>query len=81
MRAGEAADLLILTALGLIGLLMRHADVPVAPAIVGLILFPLFEQQLRRDQRTDRADAKVVAVLPGRHGKVHGFVLSDGTVF
>ncbi len=26
------------------------------------------------------ADAKVVALLPGRHGKVHGFVLSDGTV-
>lgn len=26
------------------------------------------------------ADAKIVTLLPGRHGKVHGFVLSDGTV-
>ena len=45
---GTIADLLVLTALGLIGLLMRQADVPVAPAIVGLILAPLAEQQLRR---------------------------------
>ncbi|HEY0002814.1 MAG TPA: tripartite tricarboxylate transporter permease [Actinoplanes sp.] len=45
---GTIADLLILTGLGLVGLLMRQADVPAAPAVVGLILAPLAEQQLRR---------------------------------
>ncbi|XVV09740.1 tripartite tricarboxylate transporter permease [Actinoplanes sp. CA-131856] len=45
---GTVADLLVLTVLGLLGLLMRQAGVPVAPAIVGLILAPLAEQQLRR---------------------------------
>ncbi|MEV4351111.1 tripartite tricarboxylate transporter permease [Actinoplanes sp. NPDC049596] len=45
---GTIADLLVLTVLGLLGLLMRQAGVPVAPAIVGLILAPLAEQQLRR---------------------------------
>ena len=39
---------LVLTVLGLLGLLMREAGVPVAPAVVGLILAPLAEQQLRR---------------------------------
>jgi len=45
---GTIADLLVLTVLGLVGLLMRQAGVPVAPAVVGLILAPLAEQQLRR---------------------------------
>ncbi|GAB7044302.1 MULTISPECIES: tripartite tricarboxylate transporter permease [Catenuloplanes] len=45
---GTTTDLLILIGLGLIGLLMRRADVPAAPAVVGLILAPLAEQQLRR---------------------------------
>ncbi|MDR7277798.1 tripartite tricarboxylate transporter permease [Catenuloplanes atrovinosus] len=45
---GTTTDLLILVALGLVGLLMRRAGVPAAPAVVGLILAPLAEQQLRR---------------------------------
>ncbi|GAB7046982.1 hypothetical protein JCM9534A_21080 [Catenuloplanes indicus JCM 9534] len=45
---GTTTDLLILVGLGLIGLLMRRADVPAAPAVVGLILAPPAEQQLRR---------------------------------
>jgi putative tricarboxylic transport membrane protein len=45
---GTTTDLLILIGLGLIGLLMRRAGVPAAPAVVGLILGPLAEQQLRR---------------------------------
>ena len=45
---GGLADLLVLYVIGLLGVLMRMADVPVAPAIVGLILGPMFEIQLSR---------------------------------
>ena len=45
---GTTVDLLMLCGLGLLGLLMRQAGIPVAPAVVGLILGPLAEQQLRR---------------------------------
>ncbi len=45
---GGLAELLVLYVIGLLGVLMQLADVPVAPAIVGLILGPLFEQQLSR---------------------------------
>ncbi|MEV6302288.1 tripartite tricarboxylate transporter permease [Actinoplanes sp. NPDC051861] len=61
---GTVADLLILTALGLVGLLMRQADVPVAPAIVGLILAPLFEQQLRRALTLSDGDWSVLLSNP-----------------
>ncbi len=45
---GGLADLLVLYVIGMLGVLMAMADVPVAPAIVGLILGPLFETQLSR---------------------------------
>ena len=45
---GGFADLLLLYVLGMLGVLMALAKVPVAPAIVGLILGPLFEEQLLR---------------------------------
>jgi putative tricarboxylic transport membrane protein len=61
---GTTADLLILTALGLVGLLMRQADVPVAPAVVGLILAPLFEQQLRRALALSEGDWSVLVSTP-----------------
>ncbi len=45
---GGLPELLVLYVIGLLGVLMTLAGVPVAPAIVGLILGPLFETQLRR---------------------------------
>ena len=45
---GTLVDLIVLYLIGLLGLVMRVADFPVAPAIVGLILGPIAEQQLRR---------------------------------
>jgi putative tricarboxylic transport membrane protein len=45
---GGLADLLVLYVIGLLGVLMALARVPVAPAVVGLILGPVFETQLRR---------------------------------
>jgi putative tricarboxylic transport membrane protein len=45
---GGLADLLLLYVLGMLGVLMAMAGIPVAPAIVGLILGPLFEVQMLR---------------------------------
>jgi putative tricarboxylic transport membrane protein len=41
-------DVGLLYAVGVAGYLMRRWDVPLAPAVIGLILGPLGEQQLRR---------------------------------
>lgn len=43
----SAFDLYLMLAIGLLGVLMRRFDFPVAPVIVGLILGPLAEAQLR----------------------------------
>jgi putative tricarboxylic transport membrane protein len=61
---GTITDLLILTVLGLIGLLMREAGVPAAPAIVGLILAPLAEQQLRRALSLSDGDWSILVSGP-----------------
>ncbi|MEV0717719.1 tripartite tricarboxylate transporter permease [Asanoa sp. NPDC050611] len=46
--SGNIVDVLLAYAIGLIAMLMRHLDFPVAPAILGLILGPLMETQFRR---------------------------------
>jgi putative tricarboxylic transport membrane protein len=40
-------DLFLMYAIGLIGVLMRRFDFPTAPVIVGMILGPMAEAQLR----------------------------------
>lgn len=45
---GNPSDILLLAGIGVMGLFMRLADIPVAPAVVGLILGPLLEVELRR---------------------------------
>src|SRR5690606_7772632 len=45
---GEVTDLVILLVIGLIGFGMRRYGLPVLPAIIGVILGPAAEQQLRR---------------------------------
>ncbi|MGO4418666.1 tripartite tricarboxylate transporter permease, partial [Streptomyces sp. MCAF7] len=45
---GEPLDLVILLIIGLLGLLMRRYGLPVLPAVIGVILGPGAEQQLRR---------------------------------
>ncbi|WP_030886320.1 tripartite tricarboxylate transporter permease, partial [Streptomyces sp. NRRL F-5053] len=45
---GEAFDVVLLLVIGLLGLLMRRYGLPVLPAIIGVILGPSAEQQLRR---------------------------------
>jgi len=43
----SAFDLVLLWAIGLLGLLMRRFDFPTAPVVVGMILGPLAEAQMR----------------------------------
>ena len=43
----SAFDLFLLYAIGLLGLVMRRFDFPTAPVVVGMILGPLAEAQLR----------------------------------
>jgi putative tricarboxylic transport membrane protein len=45
---GEPVDLVILLVIGLIGFGMRRYGLPVLPAVIGVILGPNAEQQLRR---------------------------------
>ncbi|WP_245997161.1 tripartite tricarboxylate transporter permease [Streptomyces armeniacus] len=45
---GQAIDLVILLVIGLIGLMMRRYGLPVLPAVIGVILGPSAELQLRR---------------------------------
>jgi putative tricarboxylic transport membrane protein len=44
----SAFDVAVLYAIGAVGYLMRRHGIPLAPAIIGVILGPLAEQQLRR---------------------------------
>lgn len=45
---GEVIDLVLLLVIGLIGFGMRRYGLPVLPAVIGVILGPAAEQQLRR---------------------------------
>ncbi|KOU54822.1 tripartite tricarboxylate transporter TctA [Streptomyces sp. MMG1522] len=45
---GESLDLVVLLVIGLIGFGMRRYGLPVLPAVIGVILGPAAEQQLRR---------------------------------
>jgi putative tricarboxylic transport membrane protein len=57
-------DVGLMYAIGGIGFLMRRAEVPLAPAIIGLILGPLAEQQLRRALAIAEGDLTVFLTRP-----------------
>ena len=61
---GTTVDLLILCVLGLIGLLMMQGGIPVAPAVVGLILGPIAEEQLRRALTLSEGDPSILVSSP-----------------
>jgi len=61
---GSTTDLFLLAGIGALGLLLRIADVPVAPAVVGLILGPLLEQQLRRAMILSEGDPSILVSSP-----------------
>jgi putative tricarboxylic transport membrane protein len=52
----SAFDIFLLYAIGLLGFLMRRFDFPTAPVIIGMILGPLAEAQLRRSLSISQGD-------------------------
>ena len=61
---GTVVDLGFLLVIGMLGLLLRRFGVPVAPAVIGLILGPLAEQQLRRALAISQGDASALVSSP-----------------
>jgi putative tricarboxylic transport membrane protein len=57
-------DLVLLYLVGAIGCAMRIHDVPLAPAVLGLILGPLSEQQFRRALAISEGDVSVFLTRP-----------------
>jgi putative tricarboxylic transport membrane protein len=57
-------DLTLLFAVGAIGCAMRAYDVPLVPAVLGLILGPLAEQQFRRAVSISEGDLSVFLTRP-----------------
>jgi putative tricarboxylic transport membrane protein len=60
----SVVDLVILYIFGLLGFVMRRWDFPVAPAVIGLILGPLAETQLRRALSISQGDPSVFITQP-----------------
>jgi putative tricarboxylic transport membrane protein len=61
---GSAADLVLLLVIGLVGYVMRVYDFPIAPVLVGMILGPLAEQQLRRALAISQGDPTIFVTRP-----------------
>ena len=57
-------DLLTLYVFGLLGFAMRRWDIPVGPAVIGLILGPIAETQFRRALSISQGDATVFFTQP-----------------
>jgi putative tricarboxylic transport membrane protein len=60
----SVVDLAILYLFGLLGFAMRRWDIPVAPAVIGLILGPLAETQFRRALAISQGDPSVFITQP-----------------
>ncbi len=57
-------DVGLMYLIGMIGFLMRRVDIPVAPAIIGMILGPMVEQQFRRALAISEGDLSVFLTRP-----------------
>jgi putative tricarboxylic transport membrane protein len=60
----STVDLIILYIFGLLGFVMRRWGIPVAPAVIGLILGPLAETQARRALAISQGDPAVFITQP-----------------
>jgi putative tricarboxylic transport membrane protein len=60
----SAFDLVLLYVVGVIGVLMRRFDFPTAPVVVGMILGPLAEAQLRNAMSIGEGSAAVFFQRP-----------------
>ncbi|GAA0921581.1 tripartite tricarboxylate transporter permease [Nonomuraea longicatena] len=61
---GSTVDLVVLFVLGLLGWAMRRFGLPVAPAVIGMILGPMAEIQLRRALAIGAGDITVLVKSP-----------------
>jgi putative tricarboxylic transport membrane protein len=57
-------DLLLLLAIGLLGFAMRRHGYPVAPLVVGMILGPMAEEQVRRTLAISQGDPGALVASP-----------------
>ena len=57
-------DLLLLYGVGIVGCLMRFHDIPLAPAVLGLILGPMAEQHFRRAVAIAEGDYSIFLSRP-----------------
>jgi putative tricarboxylic transport membrane protein len=57
-------DIGVLAVTGVVGLVMRRLDFPVAPVIVGMILGPLAEVQFRRGVQASQGDLSIFYTRP-----------------
>jgi putative tricarboxylic transport membrane protein len=61
---GSLLDLVILYLVGAVGCAMRLYDVPLVPAVLGLVLGPLSELQFRRAMAISEGDLSVFITRP-----------------
>jgi putative tricarboxylic transport membrane protein len=54
--SNSVVDLLVMYAVGIVGLFMKRYDFPVAPAVIGMILGPLAEQAFRQALTISQGD-------------------------
>lgn len=57
-------DVWILLIIGILGFFMRRYGYPIAPLVVGLILGPIFEDQLRRSMAISQGDPTALITSP-----------------
>ena len=57
-------DVGLMYLIGMVGFVMRRVDIPVAPAIIGMILGPMAEQQFRRALAISQGDLTVFLTRP-----------------
>jgi putative tricarboxylic transport membrane protein len=60
----SVGDLLLLAGIGVLGYFLRRLDAPLAPVMIGLILGPIADQQLRRALAISGGDWSVLVTQP-----------------
>ena len=63
-QSQSVTGLVVLYVVGVVGFVMRRFDIPVGPAVVGVILGPQAETQFRRAQQISQGDYSVFLTRP-----------------
>jgi putative tricarboxylic transport membrane protein len=62
--SGSVVDLVTMYVIGVIGFVMRRLDIPVGPAILGVVLGPRIEQEFRRALAISQGDVTTFVTRP-----------------